>query len=162
MKIVVLCGGLSTERNISFLSGTKVCRALRSRGHQAVLVDLFMGDHGEHTKEIIWHAKYYLICTCVGLPFYVANNLFSSVYEVKELLKHVHLNYFLEVLGFALLYGIGLGYLLGPVGIWIAYPLTEATTLVVNFILVTVHNHHFPRSWMDLSFPHSQVEVEEV
>ena len=43
MKIVVLCGGLSTERNISFLSGTKVCRALRSRGHQAVLVDLFMG-----------------------------------------------------------------------------------------------------------------------
>ena len=43
MKIVVLCGGLSTERNISFLSGTKGCRALRSRGHQAVLVDLFMG-----------------------------------------------------------------------------------------------------------------------
>ena len=43
MKIVVLCGGLSTERNISFLSGTKVCRALRKKGHQAVLVDLFMG-----------------------------------------------------------------------------------------------------------------------
>ncbi len=43
MKIVVLCGGLSTERNISFLSGTKVATALRSRGHQAVLVDLFMG-----------------------------------------------------------------------------------------------------------------------
>ena len=43
MKIVVLCGGLSTERNISFLSGTKVCRALRNRGHKAVLVDLFMG-----------------------------------------------------------------------------------------------------------------------
>ena len=43
MKIVVLCGGLSTERNISFLTGTKVCRALRTKGHQAVLVDLFMG-----------------------------------------------------------------------------------------------------------------------
>lgn len=43
MKIVVLCGGLSTERNISFLSGNKVCRALRARGHKAVLVDLFMG-----------------------------------------------------------------------------------------------------------------------
>ena len=50
MKIVVLCGGLSTERNISFLSGTKVCRALRSRGHQAVLVDLFMGLEDE-TRE---------------------------------------------------------------------------------------------------------------
>ena len=49
MKIVVLCGGLSTERTISFLSGTKICHALRARGHQAVLVDLFMGleDMGE-------------------------------------------------------------------------------------------------------------------
>ena len=43
MKIVVLCGGLSTERNISFLSASRVCRALRARGHQAVLVDLFLG-----------------------------------------------------------------------------------------------------------------------
>ena len=43
MKIVVLCGGLSTERNISLISGTKVCMALRARGHKAVLVDMFMG-----------------------------------------------------------------------------------------------------------------------
>ena len=47
MKIVVLCGGLSTERKISFSSGTKVCTALRSRGHQAVLVDLFLGLENE-------------------------------------------------------------------------------------------------------------------
>ena len=43
MKIVVLCGGLSTERKISLSSGTKICRALRENGHQAVLVDLFLG-----------------------------------------------------------------------------------------------------------------------
>ena len=43
MKIVVLCGGLSTERKISFSSGTKICAALRRKGHQAVLVDLFLG-----------------------------------------------------------------------------------------------------------------------
>ena len=43
LKIVVLCGGLSTERNISFLTGSRVCQALRSRGHKAVLADLFMG-----------------------------------------------------------------------------------------------------------------------
>lgn len=56
MKIVVLCGGLSTERNISFLSGTKICGALRSKGHQAVLVDLFNGleDQGE---EILAHPE---------------------------------------------------------------------------------------------------------
>ena len=29
MKIVVLCGGLSTERKISFSSGTQICKALR-------------------------------------------------------------------------------------------------------------------------------------
>ena len=53
MKIVVLAGGLSTERNISFLSGTKICRALREKGHQAVLVDLFLGleDLDEETIQ---------------------------------------------------------------------------------------------------------------
>ena len=125
------------------------------------MVELFMGDNGEHTEQIIWHAKYYLICTCVGLPFYVANNLFTSVYEVREMLKHAHLNYFLEVLGFALIYNISLGLLMGPVGLWIAYPLTEATTLLVNFILVTVHNRRFPKDWMDLSFPRKQTEATE-
>ena len=43
MKIVVLAGGLSTERNVSLVSGTGVCRALREKGHQAILVDMFMG-----------------------------------------------------------------------------------------------------------------------
>ena len=43
MKIVVLAGGLSTERNVSLSSGARVCEALRERGHQAVLVDAFLG-----------------------------------------------------------------------------------------------------------------------
>lgn len=43
MKIVVLCGGLSMERNVSISSGTLICEALRARGHQAVLVDMFYG-----------------------------------------------------------------------------------------------------------------------
>lgn len=43
MKIVVLAGGLSTERNVSLSSGTKICGALRSRGHRAVLVDVYLG-----------------------------------------------------------------------------------------------------------------------
>ena len=43
MKIVVLAGGLSMERNVSLSSGNKVCRALRARGHQAILVDMFLG-----------------------------------------------------------------------------------------------------------------------
>lgn len=43
MKVVVLYGGLSSERKISLASGTRVCQALRDKGHQAILVDLFMG-----------------------------------------------------------------------------------------------------------------------
>lgn len=43
MKIVVLAGGLSTERSVSLASGTSVCRALRENGHRAILVDLFLG-----------------------------------------------------------------------------------------------------------------------
>ena len=44
MKIVVLCGGTSTERTISISSGLGVCRALRSKGHQAILLDVFFGN----------------------------------------------------------------------------------------------------------------------
>ncbi len=43
MKIVVLAGGLSAERNVSLSSGLMVCRALRERGHQAAFVDMFYG-----------------------------------------------------------------------------------------------------------------------
>ena len=43
MDIVVLCGGLSAERDVSIASGTKVAGALRRRGHRAVLIDLFFG-----------------------------------------------------------------------------------------------------------------------
>lgn len=43
MKIVVLAGGLSTERDVSLTSGTMICNALRRCGHKAVLADLFYG-----------------------------------------------------------------------------------------------------------------------
>ena len=43
MKIVVLGGGISTERHVSLVSGTSVCKALRSLGHKAIFVDMFLG-----------------------------------------------------------------------------------------------------------------------
>ena len=43
MKIVVLAGGTSTERTVSITSGTGICKALRQKGHQAILVDIFCG-----------------------------------------------------------------------------------------------------------------------
>ena len=43
MKIVVLCGGTSTERDVSIRSSEKAAAALRSRGFDVVLVDAFFG-----------------------------------------------------------------------------------------------------------------------
>lgn len=43
MKIVVLAGGTSTERDVSIVSGTGICNGLRAKGHQAILVDVSCG-----------------------------------------------------------------------------------------------------------------------
>lgn len=43
MKIVVLAGGLSTERDVSIKTGEMVTKALRENGHQVILLDVFMG-----------------------------------------------------------------------------------------------------------------------
>ena len=43
MKIVVLGGGISTERHVALVTATSVCKGLRSLGHKAIFVDMFMG-----------------------------------------------------------------------------------------------------------------------
>lgn len=43
MNIVVLCGGTSTEREVSLWTGENVCKALRKKNHNAILVDVFLG-----------------------------------------------------------------------------------------------------------------------
>lgn len=48
MKIAVVCGGLSNERDVSITSGTCVARALREKGHKVVLVDLYYGYSGSY------------------------------------------------------------------------------------------------------------------
>lgn len=44
MNIVVLCGGNSTEREVSINSGYNVCQALREKKHNAILLDVFFGS----------------------------------------------------------------------------------------------------------------------
>lgn len=48
MKIAVVCGGLSNERDVSITSGSCVARALREKGHKVVLLDLYYGYSGEY------------------------------------------------------------------------------------------------------------------
>lgn len=65
MKLVVLCGGLSTERDVSLVSGTQVYKALKSKGHQVILLDVYMGYEGMQAgnaaalfdADVDWAAK---------------------------------------------------------------------------------------------------------
>lgn len=54
MDIVVLAGGLSTERDVSFKTGGMVADALRGNGHRVILLDVFMGysDREEDLTDI--------------------------------------------------------------------------------------------------------------
>lgn len=48
MNIIVLCGGISPERDVSLTSGSVVASALRRLGHKAVLMDVFFGYTGSY------------------------------------------------------------------------------------------------------------------
>lgn len=58
MKVVVLAGGTSTERDVSLISGSMIYQALRKNGHQAILVDVYLGYEGDveqiFDKDIDW------------------------------------------------------------------------------------------------------------
>lgn len=43
LKIVVLAAGTSSERDVSIVTGTRVCAALRRRGHKVRVIDVFLG-----------------------------------------------------------------------------------------------------------------------
>ncbi len=52
MNIIVLCGGLSSERDVSLTSGALVTKALRELGHRAVPVDVYFGYMGTYDDPI--------------------------------------------------------------------------------------------------------------
>lgn len=51
MNIVVLAGGLSPERDVSLVTGSTVCEALRENGHNVILMDVFMGREGDDVEH---------------------------------------------------------------------------------------------------------------
>jgi len=61
MKVVVLAGGTSTERDVSLISGSMIYKALKKKGHQAILLDVYLGYTGEtegiFEKETDWTSK---------------------------------------------------------------------------------------------------------
>ena len=52
MKIVVLAGGISTERDVSLSSGSMIYKALKENGHQVIMLDVFLGYESDDYTEI--------------------------------------------------------------------------------------------------------------
>lgn len=71
MKIIVLAGGLSTERDVSLASAAGICRTLLEKGHDAFLLDVFMGleNPPEHLEDVF---------TLPGHGLEIAKNISTS------------------------------------------------------------------------------------
>lgn len=52
MKVVVLAGGISTERDVSLSSGTMIYHALKKRGYEAIILDVYLGYEWEDQEEV--------------------------------------------------------------------------------------------------------------
>lgn len=57
MKIVVICGGFSTEREVSLASGSAIGRALVKLGHEVSLADPKLGNNQEPIDSDVYKTK---------------------------------------------------------------------------------------------------------
>lgn len=61
MKVVVLAGGTSTERDVSLSSGSMIYKALKKNGHKVMMLDVYLGYEGDISdifdKDIDWTAQ---------------------------------------------------------------------------------------------------------
>lgn len=60
MKVAVLAGGISTERDVSLSTGKEVYKAIKANGHKAIIIDAYFGIEGDiegiFEKDIDWAA----------------------------------------------------------------------------------------------------------
>ena len=58
MKVVVLAGGISTERDVSLSTGKTVYKAIKAKGHKAIILDAYFGLETDteniFDKDIDW------------------------------------------------------------------------------------------------------------
>lgn len=52
MNVVVLAGGISTERDVSLVSGKMIYNALKKNGHNAILLDVYLGTNEPDIQNI--------------------------------------------------------------------------------------------------------------
>ncbi len=57
MNVVVLAGGISTERDVSLVSGKMIYNALKKNGHNAILLDVYLGTNESNLQDIFTMEK---------------------------------------------------------------------------------------------------------
>jgi len=72
MRIVVLAGGMSPERDVSLSSGSLIANALLANGHEVLLLDLYLGAAA---------------CPADGNPFLTAASLQDLAARVHATLR---------------------------------------------------------------------------
>ena len=68
MNIVVLAGGLSTEREVSLTSGSLIANALIRRGHRVALVDTYLGVSDVQDGALYRSEPTYAYCVSETVP----------------------------------------------------------------------------------------------
>ena len=66
MKIVVLAGGTSTERDVSLSTGSMIYKALKKNGHQVILLDVYLGYEGNVENIFEWETDWAAKASVVG------------------------------------------------------------------------------------------------
>ena len=104
MKIAVLLGGCSTEREVSLISGAEVARALEGSGHEVTTVDpgsdffapsvleecrkadiVFMALHGGDGED----GRIQAALDLLGVPYTGTGHIGSAIAMNKNLTKHL-------------------------------------------------------------------------
>lgn len=74
MNIIVLAGGLSPERDVSLISGSEICKALLNQGHNAFLLDIFLGLSWDKDKlEEVFHTSHHGLSIATGIKTTLPN-----------------------------------------------------------------------------------------
>ena len=82
LKIVVLAGGTSTERDVSLASGNGIYQALKSKGHEVLLLDLYLGFETDQPLETLFTKQY----NCCGEIMKVTEKV-PKLSELQKLRK---------------------------------------------------------------------------
>ncbi|WKY46173.1 MATE family efflux transporter [Eubacteriaceae bacterium ES2] len=80
----------------------------------------------------------------ISLPLYSINIVVMNYLQGTHKLKLSNFVSFLDNFGFVVLIAVVLGNILGPNGVWMAFPVGEVFTLIVVFILAYIHEHRLP------------------